>query len=312
MSMTKLQAIMTGVGTVLGFAGYLRIQAATAVGPSAPVLGPQVAHTQTPSSSSDPSTAPSQRALLLNRYCITCHNQRTKVAGLMLDGMDLENVGERAEIWEKVVHKLRAGAMPPAGSPRPDKTAYDGLTSWLETELDRAAAARPHPGRPLAQRLNRFEYTNAIRELLAMEIDGRALLPTDESGYGFDNIADVLSVSPGLLERYMIAAWKISRLAISDPTLGPTVETYKVSLLRDQDERMSDDLPFGSIGGTAIRHYFPFDGEYELRVGLARDFGIAVIGGLDNREQLDVRLDGARIKLFAVGGECVGSKELRL
>jgi mono/diheme cytochrome c family protein len=306
MTRTTSKAVLTGIGTLLGVAVYLHIQPAAAVGPSSLVL----TQTQVQSSSPDPSTARPERALL-NQYCVTCHNQRAKVAGLMLDTLDLEHAGERAEIWEKVVQKLRAGAMPPAGSRRPEKTAYDALTSWLETELDQAAAARPRPGRPVVQRLNRFEYTNAIRELLALEIDGPALLPTDESGYGFDNIADVLSISPGLLERYMIAAWKISRLAIGDSTLGPTVETYKVSRLRQQDERMSEYLPFGSVGGTAIRHYFPLDGEYALKVDLSRHFGSHVISGLEHREQLDVRLDGARIKEFTVGGECVGSKEPR-
>jgi cytochrome c5 len=147
-----------------------------------------------------PSPASPQRALL-DRYCITCHNERLKTANLMLDKTDLEHVGEGAEVWERVITKLRSGAMPPAGGPRPDKATVDEFISWLETTLDHGANAHPNPGRPAVHRLNRAEYTNAIRDLLALEIDGASLLPADDSGYGFDNIADLLSVSPGLLER---------------------------------------------------------------------------------------------------------------
>ena len=265
------------------------------------------------SEAAPPSTAAqtdAQRALL-DRYCITCHNQQLRTGGLLLDQVDVEHVGEAAEVWERVVRKLRAGQMPPPGRPRPERAAYDGFATWLATELDRAAAARPNPGRPVVRRLNRLEYTNAIRELLALEIDGRALLPTDESGYGFDNIGDVLSFSPGLLERYMSAARKISRLAIGDPTRPSSIDTYKVSPFLLQEGRLSEDLPFGSRGGTAIRHNFPTDGEYVLRIRLGRRFDNDAIQGLAAREQLDVRLDGARVKLFEVGGECVDSQEPR-
>src|SRR5262249_37862929 len=155
-----------------------------------------------------------QRALI-TKYCVGCHNQRLHVASLTLDTMDLAHVEAHPDVWEKVVRKLRARAMPPVGSPRPEVAAYDGLASWLEGALDRAAAARPDPGSPAAvHRLNRAEYTNAIRDLLAVDIDGAALLPVDDAGYGFDNIGDVLSVSPGLLDRYMAAAQKIARMAV--------------------------------------------------------------------------------------------------
>ncbi len=276
-------------------------------GASAASLTPMRAQTQT---SNVVSTASAYRAIL-DRYCVTCHNERVRTAGLMLDTIAIEHVSDRADVWEKVVRKLRAGAMPPAGRPRPDKTIYEGFASWLENELDRAATAYPSPGRPPVHRLNRAEYTNAIRDLLALEIDGRSLLPTDESGYGFDNIADVLSISPGLLERYLLAAQKISRLAIGDPSMEPVVETYRLPMVLIQEDRMSDDLPFGSRGGTVIRHHFPLDGEYIVRIRLQRVLNTPVIRGLDNREQLDVRLDGTRLTLFAVGGECVGSKEPR-
>ena len=265
------------------------------------------------SEAAPPSTAAptdSQRALL-DRYCVACHNQQLRTGGLLLDQVDVEHVAEAAEVWERVVRKLRAGQMPPPGRPRPERTAYDGFATWLETELNRAAAARPNPGRPVVRRLNRLEYTNAIRDLLALEIDGRALLPTDESGYGFDNIGDVLSFSPGLLERYMSAARRISRLAVGDPTRPSSIDTYRVSPFVLQDGRASEDLPFGSRGGTVIRHNFPTDGEYVLRIRLGRRFDNEAIQGLAARERLDVRLDGARVKLFEVGGECVDSREPR-
>src|SRR5262249_28385567 len=155
-----------------------------------------------------------------------------------------EPVSASAEVWEKVVKKLRSQAMPPAASPHPDKAASDAMVEWLETSLDRAAAARPNPGRPVVPRLNRGEYTNAIHDLLALDIDGRSLLPADDSGYGFDNIADVLSVSPALLERYLTAARKISRLAVGDASVGPSLDEYRVSRHLVQVERTSDDLPF--------------------------------------------------------------------
>ena len=257
------------------------------------------------------SSVPAAGRALLDSYCVTCHNQQLQTAGLMLDTMDLmelERVGSAADAWEKVVRKLRGGTMPPPGSPRPPQAAYAEVASWLEAALDRAAAARPNPGRvPALHRLNRSEYTSVIRDLLALDIDAPALLPTDESVYGFDNIADALTLSPALLERYMLAASKISRLAVGVPATRPGTETYRVPMPLVQEERMSEDLPFGSRGGTAIRHYFPADGEYILRLRLHRTWTDSKIRGLRNREQIDVRLDGVRLTVFAVGGDCVGS-----
>ena len=169
---------------------------------------------QAPPSRATPLTASPQRALL-DRYCVTCHNKRLKTAGLTLDTMDLGRVSEDAEVWERVVRKLRAAAMPPANAPQPEKAASQLLVAWLEETLDRGVAANTRSGRPIVHRLTRFEYTNAIRDLLALEIDGASLLPTDESGYGFDNIADVLSMTPALLERYLIAAQKIAQLPLA-------------------------------------------------------------------------------------------------
>ena len=239
-----------------------------------------------------PATAAEARALL-DRYCVTCHNERLRTAGLALDAVDPARVAGAPEIWEKVVRKLRTGMMPPAPRPRPDAAAYAGVASYFETALDRAADINPDPGRPAVQRLNRTEYVNAVRDLLALQVDGRTLLPADESGYGFDNIGDVLSVSPGLLERYLLAAAKISRQAVGDPTLRPATAIYRTSPLLAQDGRVSEDLPFGSRGGLAVRHHFPLDAEYEIRVTLR---GRARAG-----HRLEVRLDRERVRSFDLG-----------
>ena len=241
----------------------------------------------------DARTAGTARAAL-DRYCVTCHNERLRTAGLALDTVDPAHVGDAPEIWEKVVRKLRTGMMPPAPRPRPDAHTYAAVVDYLETALDRASDASPDPGRPALQRLNRAEYTNAVRDLLALEVDGRALLPADDSGYGFDNIGDVLSVSPGLLERYLLAAAKISRRAVGDPTLRPATAIYRTSPLLSQDGRVSEDLPFGSRGGLAVRHHFPLDAEYVIRVALR---GRARAG-----HRLEVRLDRERVRHFDLAG----------
>ena len=243
--------------------------------------------------------------LLLDRHCVTCHNDRTLTAGLSLQELDLDQVGQNSaevELWEKVVRKLRTRAMPPPGRPRPDDAEYERVAARLERALDGVAAADPNPGRrPAVHRLNRAEYTNAIRDLLALEIDGQSLLPADDSGYGFDNIADVLSVSPMLTERYLSAARKISRLAVGDATTAPSTEIFVVDKYLKQDGRISDDLPFGSRGGLAVRHTFPVDGEYVAKVYLARTYD-GRVRGLVDPHQLEVRLDGALVKSLSVGG----------
>jgi hypothetical protein len=244
---------------------------------------------------------PAERTVL-NKYCVTCHNGRLKTAGLTLDKFDLDEIAAGAATWEKVVKKLRSGAMPPLGAPRPDKATAASLAASLEASLDRAAAAAPNPGRNPIHRMNRAEYVNAVRDLLSLDIDGRSLLPADESGYGFDNIGDVLSVSPALLERYMIAAGSISRLAVGDPAIRPVRQSYSVPYTLWQDERISEDLPFGSRGGIAARHYFPLDGEYLVRIVLQRAYQNQ-IRGVGEPNQLELRLDRQRIKLFKVGGE---------
>src|SRR3989449_777851 len=243
---------------------------------------------------------------IINRYCITCHNGRLKTAGLELDSLGAHPVADNAEQWEKVVTKLRTGEMPPPGRPRPDAATYAAVATALERELDAAAAAKPSPGRVPVHRLNRSEYTNAIRDLFDLEIDGRALLSSDEADQeGFDNVASVLSVSPALLENYLSAARTLSRLAVGDPAVRPVIDTFKISKALVQDERLNDDLPFGSQGGALIRYHFPLDAEYTIKVLLRRQEYDYIIG-LGEPHQLDFRLDGVLLKRFTVGGEAKG------
>jgi hypothetical protein len=282
-----------------------------AAGLGAQTLPPPPAAAASAQSPELPRTAPAVRAVI-DRYCVTCHREPLRSGGLVLEKLDLERVSEQPEVWEKVVRKLQTGAMPPAGARRPDEPTSHAVRTWLENSLDKAAAARPMAGRPpAAHRLNRAEYTNAVRDLLALEVDGRSLLPGDESSFGFDNIGDVLTLSPALLDRYMSAARKISRLAVGNPAMRPIVNTYTLPRTLTQQQRVSDALPFRSRGGTVIRHHFPVDGEYIIRVQLQRTVNTPVIRGLANHEQLDVRVDGARVKLFQVGGECLASTEPR-
>ena len=227
---------------------------------------------------------------VVDRYCVTCHNERTQTANLSLDTVDIDRVGDHAELWEKVLQKLQTQAMPPPRRPRPDQAVYDDFAAWLVAELDQAAAANPNPGRPTIHRLNRLEYANAIRDLLALEVDTDTLLPSDDMAYGFDNNADILTVAPGLLSRYMSAARKISRLAVGDPSLDADLVRYPVSSLLAQDDRMSEELPFGSRGGTTIRHNFPLDGQYVVSVTLQPGGG--------EPQELDIRLDGVRVGLL--------------
>ena len=218
------------------------------------------------------------RQAVLSKYCFMCHNEKLKSGGLALSTLDLANLGKNPEKWEKVVRKLRTGAMPPGKMPRPDKATTETIVTGIETELDRAALDNPNPGRPSLQRLNRSEYRNAIRDLLALDIDAASMLPADAAGYGFDNNADALTLSPALTERYLGAAAKISQMALSRPRGLPTPETFFVPTDRNQSVRVSDDLPFGSRGGLAVHYYFPADGEYlfEMR---PKESGVA--GGFE-------------------------------
>ena len=260
----------------------------------------------------------SAQKALVNRYCVTCHNERRQTpagAPLMLDKLNIDAVAEHPDVWEKVARKVRSGAMPPVSMPRPDAATLKQWVESLENALDRAAAAAPQVGRPApVHRLNRAEYANAVRDLLGLEIEGRELLPADDSGYGFDNIGDVLSVSPGLLERYMLAAAKISRQVLGDLTMRPTTATYKVSPLLLQTSRMSEDLPFGSRGGLAVRHHFPLDAEYVIKVDLSRNLDGGQIRGV---HEMEVRLDRALVKRITIdaskgGGSGKAPVEVRM
>lgn len=246
-----------------------------------------------------------QRALL-DQYCVTCHNEKLKTAGLQLDKVDVGRVAANAEVLEKVVRKLRAGEMPPAGQPRPDRATLDGLAVSLETALDRAAAALPDPGRVASRRLNRAEYVNAIRDLTALEVDGAALLPSDMAGFGFDNNADVLSITPALMARYMAAATKISRVAVASPDNRAAMQVYKVGFER-RDARAGEDMPFATRGGLAVRHTFPLDGEYVFTLRLKRNGIVSTIDGIEqNEHEIEVRVDHALVKRFRIGGKFRG------
>ena len=244
--------------------------------------------------------ASSPQRAMLDKYCVTCHNQRLKTGGLMFDSMDLEHLSANAATWEKVIKKLSVGAMPPAGRPRPDAATTTHFISWLQTGLDTAAQAAPDPGRPSLHRLNRVEYANVIHDLLDLEIDAEALLPADTTSFGFDNIADVLSLPPSLLDRYMAAAIRISRLAVGEEAPRADTVKHKVELLRRQDDRIGDDVPLGSRGGAVFRHYFPADGEYVFKTRFQE--GIYGVKGDLEAEPVELRVDGALVKRFTFGG----------
>jgi hypothetical protein len=233
---------------------------------------------------------------LLNRYCLTCHNDRARTGGLTLAALDVDHPAVDAEIWEKAIRKLRAGMMPPAGAPRPDRATLELFRHTIESSIDRAALEHPNPGATPLHRLNRNEYANAIRDLLGVDVDAAAMLPPDDSAEGLDNIADVLGTSPALIDRYISAAGKISRLAIGDTDIGPVSITYKVRGDLSQDRHI-EGLPIGTRGGMLIRHNFPVDGEYLLKFSLLKvNFG-PTYGGAAKDEQLEVSVNGERVLL---------------
>ena len=276
---------------------------------------------QEPSAVSTAVVSP-QRAIL-DKYCVTCHSERIvslpadpdeslqttqlRKVGLALDTEDVSNVAANPGVWEMVVRKLRVGAMPPPPRPRPDKATYDGLRAWLEDELDRAAAANTDPGRTLAfHRLNRTEYRNVIRDLFDLDVDVSELIPADAPDeHGFDNNAGALSFSPALLEHYVSAAHKISRLALGVSPAGPVSTTFDVPLNLVQDNRRSEDLPFGSRGGVAFDHTFPVDGLYRIKVRLQTNY-VQFVRGLDIPHDIEISLDGERLEQFTFGGESPG------
>jgi hypothetical protein len=248
---------------------------------------------------SQPATPAQQRALI-DKYCVSCHSERLKTGGLILEKLDTNKVGDRAELWEKVVLKLRGGMMPPPTLPRPDKASLDGLATWAENELDRAYLSHSNPGRVGLHRLNRAEYGNAVRDLLGLEVDPAELLPADDSNYGFDNIADALTVSPVLLERYLSAAWKITSVAVGDPQITPTTQTFRVRADASQDQHI-EGLPIGTRGGLLVKYNFPLDAEYLFKVRFWSNT-VNTVRGLELPSQVEITLDGARVKLVNIGG----------
>jgi mono/diheme cytochrome c family protein len=237
---------------------------------------------------------------VVTRYCVGCHNDRLRTAELSLEKADVANPVAHAETWEKVIRKLRTGAMPPPGLPR-DAQALARLVTYLETKLDAAAAANVNPGRKTLHRLNRAEYANAIRDLLALEIDVTQLLPPDDESYGFDNNADVLGVSPSLLEQYVTASAKVARLAVGDPEISVVASTYKTRPDLSQLNRM-EGMPLGTRGGLRVTHNFPLDGEYTFRLLLARNT-VDVIRGLEDVSEVEILIDNARVFLARIGGK---------
>src|SRR4051794_38180352 len=242
-------------------------------------------------------------AATINKYCVTCHSDRLKTGGLSLAGVDTATPSMHAATWEKVIRKLRTGAMPPPNAPRPDAATSAALAAYLETSIDRDALASPHPGKlALVHRLSRTEYQNAVRDLLALdalpkEIDYPLLLPADNSSSGFDNIADLLFMSPAIMERYLDAAEKISRFAVGDTHAPVLVNRYRLSPEQWQGARV-DDLPWGTRGGLSVKNPFPADGEYRIQVQLAVPPA--------EPHQLEISVDGERAQVVTVGGNGAG------
>jgi hypothetical protein len=243
---------------------------------------------------------PSPHGALIKQYCVTCHNERAKTGGLALDGVSLSDIPAGAQVWEKVIRKIRGGQMPPAGMPRPAQASLDAFVAHLETSIDKAALTAPNLRHSTIHRLNRSEYGNAIRDLFALDVDVSSLLPPDEEAYGFDNNATVLNISTSLMERYLSAAWRISSLAIASPRITPSLETFRVRGDLSQHDHVPG-LPMGTRGGIAIDHYFPVDAEYVISPRLYRET-VNIVRGLELEHDLEVTLDGQRIVLARFGG----------
>ena len=255
---------------------------------------PQQARTTTASVSAAPSRA------VIDTYCVACHNQRVKTAGIAFDNADLRDVSKDADLWEKALRKLRGGMMPPPGARRPDAASVDTFTAALERELDAAAARNPNPGRIALHRLNRAEYANAIEDLLGIRIDSSALLPKDDEADGFDNVASVLTVSPSFLDQYISAARVVTARAMGNPAARPGSTTYRPARGTDQAVRV-EGLPLGTRGGLIVEHPFPADGDYKLNIN-----GLAIAGyvrGMEYRHTLIVTVDGAKVFEGQIGGE---------
>jgi hypothetical protein len=272
-------------------------------------------HTQTPQPiASHPTSSPSTTSIavqtmnadaeraLVDKYCVNCHSARLNSGGLVLDkdAVDVSHVADRADVWEKVVRKLRGRMMPPQGMPRPDEATIDTFATSLETAIDRVALTTPNPGRSPLHRLNRSEYAAAVRDVLSLDIDATSLLPADDEANGFDNIADVLRVSPSLLEQYLTAARRVSALAVGDPRTTPVGTVYRVPPDRAQDDHI-EGLPLGTRGGVLVRHNFPLDAVYEFNVVLLQNI-VGYVPGLEWPHELEISIDGERVFLAEVGG----------
>ena len=256
-----------------------------------------LARVETQNASPTVARAASSEKVLIDRYCATCHNARTRAGNFTLDTLDVAAAGREPETWEKVVRKVRTGMMPPSGAPRPERAALDSFASSIETMIDAVARTAPNPGAPALHRLNRAEYGNAVRDLLDLPIDATKLLPGDDSsGEGFDNMASTLSVSPALMQAYVTAAARISRLAIGDPTISPELVTYAPPRGISQSGHR-EGMPLGTRGGLVVTHVFPLDAEYEFRIGRAGGglFGLQPVGGAD---PVEVTLNGERVRVL--------------
>ncbi|MCY4263265.1 MAG: DUF1587 domain-containing protein, partial [Gammaproteobacteria bacterium] len=261
---------------------------------------------------------------LLNQYCVSCHNQgivnsaevegesllitQLRNLGLTLDTENVDNVAENPEVWEKVVRKLRVGLMPPPENPRPDPETYSKFRVWLEQQLDAVSLAHNNPGRTETfHRLNQAEYRNVIRDLLLLDIAVDEIIPADPPDqHGFDNNAEVLSLSPALMERYLSAAHKIAGLAVGATPAGSSIKTYEVPLNLIQDDRRNEQLPFGSRGGTVIEHYFPVDGRYRITVKLQTNY-VDFVRGIDQPHTMELSLNGELLDVFSFGGDAPGT-----
>ena len=246
----------------------------------------------------------------VNEYCVNCHNDKLKRGELSLTSLDIDRADPENPIWEKAIRKVRTGMMPPAGVRRPAAARIDEFARGLETTLDREAAAHPNPGRPALHRLNRTEYANALRDILSLDIDVTKLLPPDDMTHGFDNIADVLTISPTLMDSYIRAAATLSRLAVGDRNVAPSLEVYRVPQMLPQTDHI-DGTPFGTRGGTAVRHFFPADGEYSFRLTFYHENNGLLFGTLAKDEQVEIAIDGERVALLDINPRMLVTDELR-
>ena len=278
------------VASCTAVAGLIAVSAVFVYGQAANAPKPASASAGAPvQKASLTTTTPESASRTLRQYCITCHNDKTRIANFSMEKLDLASAADHPEEWEKVIRKLRAGVMPPPGMPRPPLPAYEGLRDYLETEIDRKAASHPNPGSVVLHRLNRTEYANVVRDLLDLDIDVTTMLPPDDSARGFDNNAGSLTISPTLLEAYTTAATRVARMAIGY-WKTPTEQAYISPGDTSQNEHI-EGLPFGTRGGVLVRQVFPADGEYKFEV---QNFGL---GKYIPGEKLEFLIDNERVYL---------------